>query len=73
MYKLIDGEDIIKTNGTIAKRVVLLSSTAPASLNVTGDDVDLLNADDIIAAGSVLITPSKNYIAFEDGVFTEKE
>lgn len=73
MYKLIDGEDIIRSNGAIAKRVVLLSSTAPASLNVTGADVDLLSADDVIATGSVLITPSKNYIAFEDGVFTEKE
>ena len=72
MYKLIDGEDIIKSNGTIAKRVVLLSSTTPASMNVTGADVDLLSADDVIATGSVLITPEANYIAFEDGVFTQK-
>lgn len=53
-------------------RAVILSATAPASLTITGADVDGLNNDDVLAAGSVIITPSKNYIAFEDGVFTEK-
>lgn len=53
-------------------RAVILSESAPASLSLTGADVDGLNDDVIIAAGSVIITPSSNYIAFEDGVFTEK-
>jgi hypothetical protein len=53
-------------------RAVILSDSAPASLSLTGADVDGLNDDVIIAAGSVIITPSSNYIAFEDGVFTEK-
>lgn len=66
------GENVIQTDGTVAKRVVLLSSETPASLEITGADVEGLNDDDVIAAGSVLITPSKNYIAFEDGVFTQK-
>lgn len=52
---------------------VILADEAPASLEITGADVDGLNDDDVIAAGSVLITPSENYIAFEDGVFTLKE
>lgn len=54
-------------------RAVILSSTAPSSLNLTGADVDGLGESDIIAAGSLIITPNKNYIAFQDGVFTEKE
>lgn len=52
--------------------VLVVSSTTPASLNITGADVDGLKDDYVLAAGSVLVTPSKNYIAFEDGVFTEK-
>ena len=66
------GERVINANGTEAKRVVLLSSEIPESLEITGADVEGLNDDDIIAAGSVLITPEANYIAFEDGVFTQK-
>ena len=52
---------------------IILADEAPSSLEITGADVDGLNDDDVIAAGSVLITPDANYIAFEDGVFTEKE
>lgn len=52
--------------------VLIVGSEEPASLNITGADVDGLPDDCIIAAGSVLVTPTANYIAFEDGVFTEK-
>ena len=69
---LIEGQDIIQPDGSIAKRVVLLASDTPSSLSMTGADVPGLNNDDVIAAGSVIIAPSKNYIAFEDGTFTEK-
>lgn len=55
-------------------RALILSDETPASLTgLTGEDVDGLGDDDVIAAGSVLITPSKNYIAFAEGEFTEKE
>ena len=70
---LIEGSDVVKADGTVTKRVVLLSDDTPASLTVTGADVAGLNSDDVIAVGSVLITPTANYIAFEDGEFTEKE
>ena len=53
-------------------RVTVLADEAPASLNITGADVDGLPDDYVLAAGSVLVTPSTNYIAFEDGTFTEK-
>ena len=69
---LISGEDVVKPNGSITKRVVLLSDEAPASLSMTGADVPGLNAADVIAAGSVLIAPGANYIAFTDGEFTQK-
>lgn len=52
---------------------VILADQTPDSLEISGADVDGLNDDAVIAAGSVLITPSENYIAFEDGVFTLKE
>ena len=70
---LISGENIMQPDGSIAKRCVLLSSTTPDSLTIDGGDVEGMNDDDVIATGSVLITPDANYIAFEDGVFTEKE
>ena len=69
---LIDGQNVIRPDSTEAKRVVLLSDDTPASLTMTGADVPGLNNDDVIATGSVLITPTANYIAFADGVFTEK-
>jgi hypothetical protein len=72
MISLIEANNVIRPDGTEAKRVVLLSDSAPASLTVTGADVPGLNNDDVIATGSVLITPAANYIAFADGVFTEK-
>ena len=52
--------------------VLTVSSTTPASLTISGADVDGLPNDYVLAAGSVIVTPEKNYIAFEDGVFTEK-
>ena len=54
-------------------RVVIVADETPASLEIDGSDVDEMGEYDVIAVGSVLITPGKNYIAFEDGTFTEKE
>lgn len=53
-------------------RVIIVSDTTPDSFELDGSDVDGMADDAGIAAGSVLITPSSNYIAFEDGVFTAK-
>lgn len=41
-------------------QVVVLSDETPASLTITGADVDGLPDDYVLAAGSVLVTPSKN-------------
>lgn len=71
--KLFQSENVLNPDGTVTKRVVLLSGEIPVSLEITGADVEGLNDDDVIAAGSVLITPEANYIAFTDGVFTKKE
>lgn len=51
---------------------VIVSEDTPADLNVTGADVEGMNNDDRLAAGSVIITANGNYVAFEDGVFTKK-
>ena len=73
MIKYSSGSGIFSIRNEIQYvRCILLSSETPESLQITGADVDGLNDDDIIAAGSVLITPTANFIAFEDGVFTEK-
>ena len=54
-------------------RTVIVADETPASLTITGADVDGMQDNDVLAVGSVLITPDKNYIAFADGVFTQKE
>lgn len=53
-------------------RVAIVSPTEPASLTFNGSAVDNMPDKTYIAAGSTLITPTANYIAFEDGVFTAK-
>lgn len=50
---------------------ILLSSGTPASLEITGADVDGLPSTYVLATGSLLVTPAANYLAFEDGVFTQ--
>lgn len=67
-------KEFIRTgaDGTKWWQVVLTSDTDPDSLNLTGADVENLNDALGLAAGSILITPTANYIAFEDGVFTLK-
>lgn len=59
-------------SGGAKYRCVITAASTPASLTINGSDVDGLQAEDVIAVGSVIITPSANYVAFEDGVFTEK-
>lgn len=39
---------------------------------VTGADVDGMNPDDRLSAGSVILTPAGRYVAYEDEVFTLK-
>ena len=50
----------------------ILSANAPASLEISGSDVDGLPDGFTLAAGSKLITATADYIAFTDGVFTLK-
>jgi hypothetical protein len=71
---LLEDERVLNPDGSDAHRVVLLvNQDAGDSVEITGANVPGLNSDDVIAAGSVLITPGANYIAFVDGVFTKKE
>lgn len=67
-------KEFIRTgaDGTKWWQVVLTADTDPDTLNLTGADVENLNDALGLAAGSILITPTANYIAFEDGVFTAK-
>lgn len=53
-------------------KAIFLSIDTPASLEISGGDVEGLSEGEVISIGSVLITPTANYIAFEDGVFTQK-
>ena len=51
--------------------VRLVADSTPASLSITGADVQGLADDFVIAAGSQLITPDNYYIALTDGEFTQ--
>ena len=47
-------------------RAVILSDQTPASLKINGSDVDGLADDMKLAAGSMIIAPDADYIAFEE-------
>lgn len=72
MIKVIDGVLLNRTDAGDRWQVSLVSESVPASLNITGADVDEMDDTAIIAAGSVLVTPDTDFVAFEDGVFTQK-
>ena len=65
---VVDIEPITEKKGI----AVILSQETPASLSISGADVEGFASDYVFAVGSVLITPSANYIAFSDGEFTAK-
>lgn len=71
---ILADERMVGTTATGAQRwqVVIMSQSTPASLNLTGADVDGMEDTSVIAAGSVLLTPDKTYLAFVDGTFTER-
>ena len=50
----------------------IMSDTEPATLTITGADVIGMEDGDTIAVGSQIISPTGNYLAFEDGVFKPK-
>lgn len=52
-------------------RAVIINETTPASLLISGADVDDFANDYVFAAGSILKTADKKYMAFTDGEFTE--
>lgn len=72
MIKVIDGVLLNRTDAGDRWQVSLVSESVPASLSITGADVDEMDDTAIIAVGSVLVTPDTDFVAFEDGVFTQK-
>lgn len=54
-------------NGRKWWRCILTASEEPGSLTLSGADVDDLNDEIGISAGSVLITPSAQYVFLTDG------
>ena len=53
-------------------RAVILSETVPEDLTITGADVEDMRDDYTIAEGSILVTPEKYFVAYEDNHFTEQ-
>lgn len=53
---------------------VLMSSenVNDSSLEITGEDVNGLENNVIIGAGTSLLAPNKNLIAYQDGVLSER-
>lgn len=73
MIRMYPGSDEWFTKGgTQMVRATFLSDEELTTTSLTGADVEELSDDVVLAFGSVLIAPSKNYIAFSDGEFTEK-
>ncbi len=62
--------DPLHVNAGAIVRAVILSDDTPSSLTIDGSDVDGLGDDDVLAPGSKIITPSEEYVAFEEGTFT---
>ena len=52
-------------------RAEILSENTPESLEISGSDVENMNDNDVLAPGSRIITPTAEYLAFEEGVFTQ--
>lgn len=50
--------------------VMIVTENEPSKLEITGSDVEGMNDDDRIAAGSIMISPKKKYAALSDGKFT---
>ena len=76
MFSMVHNEVEIwyKSTGEEMARCILVAEQEPeeSTLEITGADVDELNDNAIIARGSVLLTPTANYIALTDGVLTKK-
>lgn len=67
---LIHLEPIDKDRG----RAVILSLTEPPARAIYGEDVDGIDDDYYtFETGSIIVTPSKSYIAYEPSVFTAQE
>ena len=52
---------------------VILHTDVLDNFSLTGADVEGMNDDDLIAAGSIICTPTANYIAYEDGIFAQSQ
>lgn len=50
-------------------KVIITSPTVPDNMEFDGSSVDHMPNGTGIAAGSVLLTPSANYVAYVDGTF----
>lgn len=62
----------LEPNTPKSGKAIILSEDTPQSLEIDGSDVDGVPDDYVFEAGSILVTPSANYIAFDDGEFTQK-
>ena len=52
---------------------VILHTDVLTNFQLTGADVEGMEDDDLIAAGSIICTPTANYIAYEDGTFAQSQ
>lgn len=51
---------------------VMTATEEPAKSNITVADVEGASDDDRFVAGSVIICPASNWVAFSDGQFSAK-
>lgn len=70
--RLVKSESVYRKTEGDWYLAVIVAEEEPESGEITGKDVEGCNDDDLFAAGSVIITPSSNWVAFTDGKFSAK-
>ena len=72
MIRILKGETIMRPDGSLVHWVHLIADDEPSSLAISGADVDGMNNDDVLAAGSTVRWPGGSAILYEDnGSFVE--
>lgn len=71
--KIIAAEKVTMTQPGDWYLCIIANESELDTFAFTGADVEGMGDDDLIAPGSIVITPTANYIAFEGGIFTQSQ
>ena len=72
MLKAIMSMPVDRDDGQEWYWSLITGDEPPASSYITGADVEGMNDDDRLAAGSAICTPGANFVAYKDEYFTQR-